>query len=42
MVTSSAFTPYHQENGGSGQVVYNVGSIQHKEQNSAINTKSGK
>ena len=27
-VTSSAFTPYHQENGGSGQAVYNVGSDQ--------------
>ena len=27
-VTSTAFTPYHQENGGSGQVAYNVGSDQ--------------
>ena len=27
-VTSTAFTPYHQENGGSGQVVYNTGSDQ--------------
>jgi len=27
-VTSTAFTPYHQENGSSGQVAYNVGSDQ--------------